>query len=74
MSTKTIRILVTTMIELQTELPVEDAINEFQSDCDYTFKDTANVKVIDSEWRETKKVSYTEYSKDGKSFNLKPLK
>ena len=74
MTKKTIRILVTTMIEIETQLPVEDAITEFHSDCEYTFKDTANVKVIDSEWRETVKVSYTEYSKDGKSFNLKPLK
>lgn len=71
---KNIRIVVTTMINLETELEVDEALNEFTSDCDYTFKDTTNVKVIETEWRDTDRISYIQFSKDGKSSILKPLK
>jgi hypothetical protein len=74
MSKKTIRVLVTTMIELQTDLEVDKAIQEFEADSCYNFGRTANVEVIDTEWRETKRISYTEINKTGTHVLLKPLK
>lgn len=71
---KHIRILVTTMVELETNLPVEEAIDEFVSDCHYSFPDTAHVRVRDTEWRETDPVSTIEFSNDGNSSILKPFK
>lgn len=71
---KKIRILVTAMVELETELEVDEAVTEFTENSHYAFDSTENVTVINTEWRETEKVSYIQYSKDGKSTILKPLK
>lgn len=71
---KTIRMLVTTMVEVETELEVDDAIEEFEQNCHYDYPDTENVKVIQTEWRETKKVSYCQVNKSNTEILLKPLK
>lgn len=55
--TKKIRVLVTAMVEIESELPVEEAIEDFEANCMYTFEDTDEVTVIQTEWRETKKIS-----------------
>lgn len=71
---KNIRMLVTCMIEVQTDLPVDEAVQEFEQNSAYQFPDTINVKVIDTEWRETNKVSYTQVNKNNTEVILKPLK
>jgi hypothetical protein len=62
------------MVEIESNLSVDEAIEEFESDCAYSFPETDNVKVIGTEWRETKKVSYTEVNKTNTQILLKPLK
>jgi hypothetical protein len=72
--TKIIRVLVTAMVELETNLEVDEAIKEFEQNSCYGFDNTANVQVIDTEWRETKKVSCLQENKTGTEILLKPLK
>jgi len=74
MSTKTIRLFATLMIEIETDLNVDEAVQEFEQNTWYSFKDTENVKVLSSELKETSKVSYTEVNKTGTHILLKPLK
>jgi len=71
---KHIRVIVTTIVELETNLSVDGMIQEFVENGNVIFNDTANVKVIGTEWRETNKISYIQYSKDGNSSILKPIK
>lgn len=74
MSEKIIRVLVTAMVELKSELDVDQAIADFETNSDYKFSNTSNVEVLSTEWRETKKVSYREINKTGTQVLLKPLK
>lgn len=62
------------MVEIESDLPVAEAIEEFEQDCQYSFPGTSNVTIIRTEWRETEKVSYTEVNKTGTQVLLKPLK
>lgn len=71
---KSIRLFVTIMVEIGVDgnIDTEEAIKEFQTETVYEFKDTANVKVIDTEIRDFQKISVLEYSEN--NFLLKPLK
>lgn len=54
---KTIRFIVTAMVEVETELSPEEARSQFESESFYNYEDTEDVRVIQTEWRETKIVS-----------------
>lgn len=59
MKTK-VKVKVVVFVELESDLPVQDTIDVFTSDCDYSFKSTAHVKVLDTDWRDTIKMSSQE--------------
>lgn len=69
---KKIRILITTMLTVESELDVDEAVTEFEQNSWYTYNNTENVKVIDTEWRNTQKVSYSYV--EGDTEILKPIK
>ena len=46
---KTHYLTVTVNIEVESDLPIEDLIDQFGSDTDYEFKSTDDVKVISTE-------------------------
>lgn len=71
---KIVRILVTSMVEFKTDLSVDDAIKEFEENSIYNFEDTENVTVLQTEWRETQRVSYVQHNKTNTQILLKPLK
>ena len=53
-SEKTSYVLYATIrIEIESDLPFEDAIDEFQSNCIYDFPDTQKCKVIETRWEDT---------------------
>lgn len=54
---KRLRLIVHAMVEVESELSPHQAMEEFQNNCMYTFEDTENVQVIQTEWRETEIVS-----------------
>ncbi len=75
MNKKTIKVIVTTMVEIESELPVDQAIIEFaKNGLSNFYGGTDHIKVISSKWRETQGVCYTEISKDGTHSILKPIK
>ena len=74
MGKKVIRILVTTMVEIKTQLPVDQAINDFELNSTCVFSNTGNIEVLTPEIREIKRVSYIEYNKPETEILLKPLK
>lgn len=45
-------------IEIESDLPVQEALDEFQQNSDYTFRNTANVKVIDTNWYDSAIMSH----------------
>lgn len=57
MGKKIVRVIATVMVEFLTDLDVEDAVEELQNNTDYSFGDTDNVKVIETDLREMKSVS-----------------
>lgn len=50
---KTYTLYATIKIEIETDLHITDAIDEFGNDCWYDFPDTDNCKVIKTEWVDT---------------------
>ena len=44
---------ITIGIQVESELPIEEVINEFQSESYYNFDSTANVTVINTEYLDT---------------------
>lgn len=56
---KTIRLTVLSYIEIETDLPVEQAMNDFELNSEVRFSDTEYIKVIDHEWMKSQRVSYT---------------
>ncbi len=63
MKVNKIRLLVTTLIEIESELPSKEAIEEFQENSMYNYEDTENVKVIQTEWRDQEILSILTYNK-----------
>ncbi len=55
---KTIKLTVLSYIEIETELPVDQAMHDFEMNSEIRFSDTEHVKVIDHEWMESKRISY----------------
>ena len=46
-------IYATIRIEIETDLHITDAIDEFQNDCLYNFPDTEKCKVLNTCWEQT---------------------
>jgi hypothetical protein len=44
---------VTFSVMVKTDLPMQEAIDEFGSNCDYELPSTDNVKVVSTEWLDT---------------------
>lgn len=44
---------ITTKVEVETDLRIQDAIDEFQSETDYNFDSTENVTVLHTEYLDT---------------------
>jgi hypothetical protein len=44
---------VTISVKVKTNLSIEDAIDEFGSECNYDFPSTENVEVVSSQWLDT---------------------
>lgn len=40
-------------VNIKTDLPIDEAIEEFSSNAEYDFKSTDKVEVINTEWEET---------------------
>lgn len=71
---KIVRILVTCMVEFKTTLPIDEAIKEFEENSMYNYEDTDNVTILQTEWRETQRISYVQHNKTNTQILLKPLK
>ena len=50
---KTYTLYATIRIEIESELNLDDAIDEFSAGCYYEFSDTDNCKVIQTAWEDT---------------------
>ena len=48
----TVQIRATVLIEIESELPVEEMIDEFSSEAFYAFEGTENVTVLSTNWRD----------------------
>ena len=55
---KTIKLTDLSYIEIETDLPVDQAMHDFEMNSEMRFSDTEHVKVIDHEWMESKRISY----------------
>ena len=62
------------VIEIQTELDIDKAIEEFEQNCTYSFKSTENCQVTDTYWSETDRISVRELNKTETQMLIKPLK
>lgn len=52
-NTKTYTLYATIRIEIESELQLDEAIDEFQSNCMYDFPDTEKCNVILTRWEDT---------------------
>ena len=50
---KTYTLRATIRIEIESDLELDDAIDEFSAGCSYEFSDTDNCKIIKTEWEDT---------------------
>lgn len=44
---------ITIAVKVKSDLPIEEVIDEFGSECSYDFSSTNNVKVVNQEWLDT---------------------
>lgn len=76
MSKKTIRVIVKTIVTLESELPIDEAIKDFanQHTIKYIESENAKSKVIKTDWVSTEGISYTQINNSGTEIILKPIK
>ena len=61
---KTIKLTVLHYIEIDTDLPVEEAMREFEKNSQVSFSNTDSVEVVDYEWMESNRISYMIHGKN----------
>lgn len=51
------KVKVVIVLTIDSDLPLDEAMEEISSECSYDFPSTENVKVKDQEWRDTEEIS-----------------
>jgi len=62
------------LVRIESDLPTQEAIEQFEQNCTYSFKDTNDCTVIETNWCETEKISVRETNKSETEVLIKPLK